>query len=249
MHKSRAYIRRMQKVDILAIGPHRDDVELSCGGTLLVAARLGRTTAIVDLTAGELGTRGSAALRAEEASRAAAVLGVSARENLGLPDGGVVNNPETRAKLAVVIRRFAPAVVIAPSMQGKHPDHTVSAQLIRDACFVAGLRKVEPDVPAVRPRKLIHCIAYREDAPKPTFVVDITHVFEQKLEAIRCYSSQFDEAIQAGEVFPNGEPLYDIIRHQAAHYGSLIRTRYGEPFFTPETMRADDVAALEVASF
>jgi bacillithiol biosynthesis deacetylase BshB1 len=239
----------MPTVDILAIAAHRDDVELSCGGTLLVARNHGRTTAIIDLTLGELGTRGSADLRGEEASRAAAVLGVAARENLGLPDGGVVNTPETRAKLAVAIRRFAPSVVIAPSIQGKHPDHTVSAQLIRDACFVAGLKKVEPDVPAHRPKKLIHTIAYREDGPKPTFVVDITDVFEHKMEAIRCYSSQFDEAIQAGEVFPNGEPLYDIIRHQAAHYGSLIRTRYGEPFFTMETMRFDDVGALEVASF
>lgn len=239
----------MPKVDILAIAAHRDDVELSCGGTLLTAAKFGRSTAIIDLTLGELGTRGSADLRGEEASKSAAILGVSARENLGLPDGGVVNDPMTRAKLAVAIRRFAPAIVIAPSIQGKHPDHTVSAQLIRDACFVAGLRKVEPEVPAHRPRKVIHTIAYREDAPKPTFVVDVTDVFERKMEAIKCYSSQFDEAIQAGEVFPNGEPLYDIIRHQAAHYGSLIRTQYGEPFFTTETMRADDIAALEVASF
>ncbi|MEP6508500.1 MAG: bacillithiol biosynthesis deacetylase BshB1 [Gemmatimonadales bacterium] len=239
----------MPKVDILAIAAHRDDVELSCGGTLLVAAKFGRSTAIIDLTLGELGSRGSADLRGEEASKAAAVLGVSARENLGLPDGGVVNDPMTRAKLAVAIRRFAPTIVIAPSIQGKHPDHTVSSQLIRDACFIAGLKKIEPEVPVHRPRKVIHTIAYREDAPKPTFVVDITDVFEQKLEAIKCYASQFDEAIQAGEVFPNGEPLYDIIRHQAAHYGSLIRTQYGEPFFTNETMRADDVAALEVASF
>src|SRR6476659_2649641 len=239
----------MATVDILAIAAHRDDVELTCGGALIKAASLGRRTAVIDLTAGELGTRGSAQLRGEEAENAAKVMGLSARDNLGLPDGGVVNTTETRALLAVMIRRFKPAIVIAPSMRGKHPDHTVSAQLVRDACFVAGLKKVEPDVPVFRPRKVIHSIAYREAAPKPTFVVDITDVFEQKMEAIKCYSSQFDEAIQAGEVFPNGEPLYDIVRHQAAHYGSLIRTRYGEPFFTPETMRADDVAALEVASF
>jgi LmbE family N-acetylglucosaminyl deacetylase len=176
-------------------------------------------------------------------------MGLTARENLGLPDGGVVNTPETRAQLARLIRQFAPAVVIAPSLNGKHPDHTVSSQLIRDACFVAGLKKVAPDVPAYRPRKIIHCLAYREDYVKPTFVVDISDVFERKLEAIKCYSSQFDEAIQAGEVNPNGEPLYDVIRHHAAHYGSLIRTRYGEPFFTTETMRFDDVAALEVATF
>jgi bacillithiol biosynthesis deacetylase BshB1 len=239
----------MPTVDILANAAHRDDVELTCAGTLIKAASFGRTTAVIDLTAGELGSRGSAALRGEEASRAAAVMGLAARENLGLPDGGVINSPETRALLAVAIRRFAPRVVIAPSLRGKHPDHTVSAQLIRDACFVAGLKKVAPDVPAHRPKKLIHCLAYREDNVKPTFVVDITSEFERKLEAVKCYSSQFDEATQAGEVFPNGEPLYDIIRHQAAHYGSLIRTQYGEPFFTMETMRFDDVAALEVASF
>lgn len=239
----------MTKVDILAIAAHRDDVELTCGGTLIKAMMLGRKTAVIDLTAGELGTRGSAELRGEEASRAAAVMGLSARENLGLPDGGVMNTPDTRALLAVAIRRFAPTVVLAPSILGKHPDHTVSAQLVRDACFVAGLNKVAPDVPVFRPRKVIHCLAYREEATKPTFVVDITETFEQKLEAVRCYSSQFDEAFQAGEVFPNGEPLYDIIRHKAAHYGSLIRTRYGEPFYTYETMRVDDIATLDVATF
>lgn len=239
----------MQTVDILAIAAHRDDVELTCGGTLIKAVSLGRKTAVIDLTAGELGTRGSAQLRGEEAENAAKIMGLSARENLGLPDGGVVNTPETRAQLAVMIRRFKPAIVIAPSMRGKHPDHTVSAQLIRDACFVAGLKKVEPDIPVHRPRKVVHCLAYREDNVKPTFVVDITDVFEGKLKAVKCYSSQFDEAIQAGEVFPNGEPLYDIIRHQAAHYGSLIRTKYGEPFHTTETMRVDDIAALEVATF
>ena len=239
----------MPKVDILAIAAHRDDVELTCGGTLIKAVALGRTTAVVDLTQGELGTRGSAQLRGEEAERAAHVLGLSRRENLGLPDGGVTNTPETRAQLAILIRQFAPTVVIAPSIRGKHPDHTVSSQLVRDACFVAGLKKVEPDVAVHRPRKVVHCLAYREDHVKPTFVVDISDVFEKKLEAVKCYASQFDEATQAGEVFPNGEPLYDIIRHHAAHYGSLIRTRYGEPYFTNETMRVDDIAALEVATF
>ena len=100
-----------------------------------------------------------------------------------------------------------------------------------------------------RPRKIVHCLAYREDYIKPTFVVDISDEFERKLEAVKCYSSQFDEAIQAGDVFPNSQPLYEIIRHQAAHYGSLIRTRYGEPFHTMETMRVDDIASLEVATF
>jgi len=239
----------MTTVDVLAIAAHRDDVELSCGGTLLRAAMLGRTTAVIDLTAGELGTRGSADLRAQEASRAAGVLGLSARENLGLPDAGVTNTPETRTMLAVAIRRFAPSIVIAPALTGRHPDHGVTAQLVRDACFIAGLKKIAPETPVHRPVKVVHCLAYREDNVKPTFVVDISDAFERKLEAVRCYSSQFDEAIQGGEVYPNGEPLYEIVRHQAAHYGSLIRCRYGEPFFTVETMRVDDIAALEVSTF
>ncbi len=239
----------MTTVDILAIAAHRDDVELSCGGTLVRAAMLGRTTAVIDLTAGELGTRGSAELRAQEASRAAGVLGLSARENLGLPDAGVTNTPETRTLLAVAIRRFAPSIVIAPALTGRHTDHGITAQLVRDACFIAGLKKIAPDTPVHRPVKVVHCLAYREDNVKPTFVVDISDAFEQKLEAVRCYSSQFDEAIQGGEVYPNGEPLYEIVRHQAAHYGSLIRCRYGEPFFTTETMRVDDIAALEVSTF
>jgi len=237
------------QVDVLAIAAHRDDVELTCGGTLLRALEFGRRTGIVDLTQGEMGTRGSAELRAAEAARAAEVLGVSVRENLGLPDAGITNTPETRAQLARVIRRLRPSVVIAPSPWARHPDHRVAAELIRDACFVSGLARVAPELPPHRPRKVIHAIAYREDPIKPTFVVDISGTFERKLEAVRCFGSQFDEAIQAGEVYPNGEPLYDLVRHKAAHYGSLIRVRYGEPFHTTETMLVDDIAGLSVSTF
>jgi len=236
-------------VDILAIFAHRDDAELTCGGTLIKAAKHGRRTAIVDLTQGEMGTRGSAALRGEEAQRAADIMGCHARENLALPDAGIENTPATREALARVIRRFAPRVVIAPSLDGRHPDHRVSAQLVRDACFIAGLQKIAPDVPKHRPLKILHSLTYRQDFVRPSFVVDISDEFEQKLAAIRCYGSQFDEATQAGEVYPNGEPLYDMVRHYAATYGALIRTRYGEPYFTSEMMRVDDVAALEVATF
>ncbi len=239
----------MEPVDILAIAAHRDDVELTCGGTLLKSAAQRRRTAIVDLTAGEMGTRGSAELRASEATAAAEVLGVAARENLGLPDAGIVNTPETREALARVIRRFRPRIVLAPAQAGRHPDHRIAAQLVRDACFIAGLAKIAPDVPRHRPLKIIHALAYREDPVKPTFVVDISEEFERKLDAIRCYGSQFDGLTQAGEVYPNGEPLYDIVRHQAAHYGSLVRARYGEPFFTTETMKVDDIAALDVSTF
>ena len=236
-------------VDLLAIAAHRDDVELNCGGTLLRAADAGYRTAVLDLTAGESGTRGSAEMRAAEASRAAEILGLAARETLDLPDAGIENTPAVRAQVAKVIRRFGPRVVIAPAPRGRHPDHRVTSELVRDACFVAGLAKIEPSVPKHRPHKVIHVITHRQDFVKPSFVVDISDVFQRKLEAIRCYASQFEGATQAGEVYPTGEPLLDVITHHAAYYGSLIRTRYGEPYWTPETMRVNDVVALEVSSF
>lgn len=236
-------------VDILAIAAHRDDVELTCSGALLVAAGLGRRTAILDLTQGEMGTRGSADLRRQEAEAGARVLGVPMRENAGLPDAGLVNTPETRLVVARFIRQFRPRVVIAPPVKGRHPDHRVAAELIRDACFISGLKRALPDLEPHRPLKVIHAIAYREDHEKPTFVVDISEVFERKLEAIRCYASQFDDATQAGEVYPTGDSLYDRVRQHAAYYGSLIRCRYGEPYFTHETMKVQDIAGLEVSTF
>lgn len=239
----------MTSVDILAIGAHPDDMELICGGTLVRANMLGRSTGILDLAAGEMASRGTPDLRAKEAAKAAKVMGVSVRENLGFPDGGIQNTPDTRAKVAVVIRRLRPKIVITHSQHGRHPDHPTVAQLVRDACFVAGLKKIAPEFAPHRPLKVIHALSFREDNQKPTFVVDITESFEKKIEAIGCYASQFGDAVQAGEVYPNGEPLNDLIRHHAAHYGSLIRCRYGEPFYTTETMRVDDVGALEVATF
>ncbi len=239
----------MTSVDILAIGAHPDDMELICGGTLIRAHMLGRSTGILDLAAGEMASRGTPDLRAKEAAKAATVMGVSVRENLGFPDGGIQNTPDTRAKVAVAIRRLQPRIVITHSQHGRHPDHPTVAQLVRDACFVAGLKKIAPEFAPHRPLKVIHALSFREDNQKPTFVVDITDAFEKKLQAIASYASQFGDAVQAGEVYPNGEPLHDLIRHHAAHYGSLIRCRYGEPFYTTETMRVDDIGALEVSTF
>jgi bacillithiol biosynthesis deacetylase BshB1 len=239
----------MEQVDVLGIAAHPDDIELICGGTLIRAHMLGRSTGILDLAAGEMASRGTTELRANEAQKAARVMGVAVRENLGLPDGGIQNTPETRAKVALVIRRLKPKIVVTHSQHGRHPDHPIVAQLVRDACFVAGLKKIESKVAPHRPLKVLHALSFREDNQKPTFVVDITDAFEKKLEAIGCYESQFGDAVQAGEVYPNGEPLHDLIRHHAAHYGSLIRCRYGEPFYTTETMRVDDVTQLEVATF
>lgn len=235
-------------IDVLAIFAHRDDAELNVGGTLAKAARRGHKVGILDLTQGEMGTRGSAEIRAAEAQAAAKTLGVSVRENLGLPDAGIVNDPSTREQLARAIRRFQPRVVICPALEGRHPDHRVTAQLVRDACFVAGLAKVAPDVPKHRPLKILHALAFRQDFVKPTFVVDISQDFETKLAAIRCYQSQFEGATQAGEVYPTGEPLEDVVRHHSAYYGALIRAAHGEPFFTTEMMAVDDVMSLEVST-
>jgi bacillithiol biosynthesis deacetylase BshB1 len=239
----------MSSLDLLAIAAHRDDAELTCGGTLIRAVDHGRRVGVLDMTQGEMGTRGSAAIRDAESQAAAKVMGLAVRENLELPDAGIANTNETRERLVRVLRRLRPRVVIAPAPRSRHPDHRIATELVRDACFLAGLRKYAPGEEPFRPFKLLHVMTYREDAIKPTFVVDISEQFQRKLNAVRCYASQFDDAIQAGEVYPNGEPLYDVIVHQAAHYGALIRCRYGEPFLTDETMRVDDVTALDVSTF
>ena len=240
----------MSVLDLLCIAPHRDDAELTCGGTLIKAVDAGRRVGVLDLTQGEMGTKGSAELRAAEAAAGARVMGLQVRENLALPDAGITNTDETRGRLVQVLRRLRPRVVIIPAPRGRHPDHRRTTELARDACYLSGLAKYAAgDHPAFRPFKLLHVVTYREDAMKPSFVVDITAQFGRKLEAIQCYDSQFDGTIQAGEVFPNGEPLYDIVTHQAAHYGSLIRVQYGEPFYTDETMQVDDVTGLGVSTF
>jgi len=235
-------------VELLAIFPHPDDAELGCGGTLAKAAAAGHRVGIVDLARGEMASRGTVEVRGQEAQRAAKVLGACTRENLGFPDAGLRNDPGTRERLALVIRRLRPRVVIAPALEGRHPDHRVAAQLVRDACFVAGLAKIAPEVEKHRPLKILHCLTHRQDFVRPTFVVDVTPTFEQKIEAIGCYESQFGGLTQAGEVYPNGEPLREIIRHHAAYYGSLIRRGYGEPYLTTEMMAVDDVMSLEVST-
>jgi bacillithiol biosynthesis deacetylase BshB1 len=235
-------------VDILAIAAHRDDVELTCGGTLIRAGDQGYRTGILDLTAGETASRGSASLRAEEAERAARVMSVSERRNAGLPDAHLTNTDETRRIVVEQIRYFQPRVVILPFPVGRHPDHRVTSELGRDACYLAGLTRYPAPGEPHRPHKVLYALSYREDPLKPTFVVDISDQFSRKMEAIRCYASQFDGALNAGEIFPTGQDLYGLIETQSAHYGSLIRTRFGEPFFTHETVRIDDVVALHVQS-
>lgn len=208
----------------------------------------GYRTGIVDLTAGESGSRGSAGLREEESVRAAAIMQVTERRNAGLPDAYLQNTDDTRRVVVELIRYFAPRVVILPFAVGRHPDHRIASELGRDACFLAGLSRYKAAGEPHRPHKILYALAYREDPVKPTFVVDISSEFDRKMAAIRCYASQFDGAKNAGEIFPTGQDLYSLVETQNAHYGSLIRTRFGEPFFTQETIRVDDVVGLDVQS-
>ena len=240
----------MSNVDLLAIAAHRDDAELTCGGTLAKAVRAGHTVGILDLSQGESGTRGSAELRAAEAEAAARALGVQVRRNAGLPDAHLANDEASRARLVQLVRELRPRVVILPYPVGRHPDHRIASELARDACYLAGLSRYapQPGVEAHRPFKVLYALAYREDPVKPSFVVDISEAFAAKMAAIRCYGSQFDGAKAAGEIFPTGQDLYELIRVQSAHYGSLIRAAYGEPYFTHETMAVDDVLTLGVSS-
>ena len=235
-------------VDLLAIAAHPDDVELTCGGTLAKAVRQGYKVGILDLAAGEAGTRGSAALRAREAAAGATALGVHARENAGLRDAHLQNTEETRRVVIEWIRRFRPQTVILPFPVGRHPDHRIASELGRDACYLAGLERYDAAGKAHRPRKILYALAYREDPVKPTFVVDISDTFAAKMKALRCYRSQFEGAKRAGEIHPTGQPLYELVETHSAHYGSLIRARYGEPFFTHETIAVDDVVETAVQS-
>lgn len=235
-------------VDLLAIAAHRDDVELTCGGLLLKAVDQGYRTGILDLTAGESGTRGSADLRAEEAEKAATILAVSERRNAGLPDAHLFNDDPSRKVVIEAIRHFAPRVVVLPFPVGRHPDHRIASELGRDACYLAGLGRYAAAGEAHRPFKVLYALSYREDPIKPSFLVDISEQFPRKLAAIKCYSSQFDGAKSAGEIFPTGQDLYNRVETQNAYYGSLIRTRYAEPYYTHETVLVEDVMKLGVQS-
>lgn len=240
-----------QTVDVLAVVAHADDAEFLCGGTLIRCADQGYRTAILDLTRGERASRGTPDLRDEEARRAAQILGLAVRRNAGLPDAALENTAETRAVVARFLRELRPRVLIAPWLEGRHPDHRIAAQLVHDAAFLAGLARYEPgELPPHRPAKVIHALAFRQDHVKPTFVVDITEQMERKLAALACYESQLAGKTSLGEVLPGGErPLLEQVRAHCAYYGALIRTAYGEPFWTRETMRADDIVALGVSTF
>jgi bacillithiol biosynthesis deacetylase BshB1 len=251
-------------LDVLAIAAHRDDVEQTCGGTLLKAAKRGQRTGILDLTQGEMGTRGSAEDRAREAEDAATILGASWRRALDIPDGRVENTWENRLKVASVIRETRPHVVILPYWKGRHPDHYTASILGYEACFLAGLAKlalssqpsalsqppsgVESGVTLAphRPFKIIYATLYYDI--RPTFVVDIGEEFEGKFASILAYKSQFSDQEAGKDVFPAHGEIRARVEAMARFYGMLGGVPYGEPFLQKEVGLVDDLLAIPVKS-
>lgn len=251
-------------LDILTIAAHRDDVEQTCGGTLLKASRRGQRTGILDLTQGELGTRGSADDRGREADDAAKVLGVVWRRALDIPDGRVENTWENRLKVASVIRETRPRVVILPYWKGRHPDHYTCSVLGYEACFLAGLAKIALSSPSSangqtsdlgrqtselrphRPFKIIYATLYYD--VRPTFVVDISDEFDGKFASIMAYKSQFSDQEAGKELFPAHDEIRTRVEAMARYYGMLGGVTYAEPFLQKEVGLIDDLLAIPVKS-
>ncbi len=235
-----------QHVDILAVAAHPDDVEQTCGGTLLRMAELGYRTGILDLTAGEMGTRGTPEQRIAESEEAARRLLASWRGNLRFPDARLENTISARMTLAMQIRLLRPRVVILPYWEGRHPDHYRASELGFEACFLAGLRKLDEETEPHRPFKIVYASQYA-NVP-PSFVVDITAQFERRMAALLAYQSQYGAAPEGGDLFPREAEIRERLGAIARFYGNLIGVRYGEPFVVKETQRVDDLVAMGVRS-
>jgi len=234
-------------VAILAIAAHRDDVEQTCGGTLLKMAQRGHATGILDLTQGEMGTRGTPEERAREAEAAARILRVGWRRALDIPDSRVENTWENRLKIARVIRETRPQVIILPYWQGRHPDHYTASVVGYEACFLAGLAKLELDGLAPhRPFKIVYATLYYDI--RPTFVVDITEQFEARIEAILAYKSQFTDQEAGKDLFPAQAEIRERIEAMARFYGLMAGVKYAEPFVQKEVGLVDDLTAIPVKS-
>jgi bacillithiol biosynthesis deacetylase BshB1 len=234
------------QADVLAIAAHRDDVEQTCGGTLLRMAARGLRTAILDLTRGEAGSRGTAEDRGREAAEAAKLLGVGWRQALDLPDGAVENTLENRVKIARVLRDLRPRAVILPYWQARHPDHAITATLGYEACFLAGLAKIETGTAPYRPFKIVYASLYAD--VRPSFVVDITPFIEQRHAALMAYQSQYANQAAGGGLFVPQEEIRERTFAEARHYGLLAGVKYGEPFVQKEVGLVDDLTLVPVQS-
>jgi bacillithiol biosynthesis deacetylase BshB1 len=229
-------------LDLLAIAAHPDDVEQTCGGTLIRMADMGYRTGVLDLTAGEMGTRGTPETRLEEAGEAGRRLLLAKRENLGFPDARLENTLAARLTLAARIRELRPRVVILPYWQGRHPDHYRASEIGYEACFLAGLRKLDERSEPHRPRKVIYASIYTNVSP--SFVVDISAQFDRRMEALLSYQSQYGDSQEARELFPNEKEIREKLAAIARFYGNLIGVRYGEPFVVKEMLAVDDIVTL-----
>jgi bacillithiol biosynthesis deacetylase BshB1 len=234
------------QADVLAIAAHRDDVEQTCGGTLLRMAARGLRAAILDLTRGESGSRGTAEERGREAAEAAKLLGVVWRTALDLPDGAVENTLENRIKIARVLRGVRPRVVILPYWQARHPDHAIVATLGYEACFLSGLAKIETGTAPHRPFKIVYASLYAD--VRPSFIVDITPFIEQRHAALMAYQSQYANQAAGGGLFVPEEEIRERTFAEARHYGLLAGVKYGEPFVQKEIGLVDDLTLLPVQS-
>jgi bacillithiol biosynthesis deacetylase BshB1 len=237
------------KLDLLAIAAHPDDVELTCGGTLLAAAEQGYKTGVLDLTAGEMGTRGTPEVRLKEAGKAAQILRVAHRENLGLPDAHLEVNEEYKLAVARRIRALRPRTVILPYWEGRHPDHYTAARLGYEACFLAGLKQLPIEGEAFRPFKILYSTLYYREV-RPTFVVDITRHFQGRYRAILAYGSQFRPKAKdkKSKVDIPLDRLHQEVNLLARYYGNMAGVEYAEPFLVKEVMQVEDVVALPVRS-
>ncbi|HEY2859835.1 MAG TPA: bacillithiol biosynthesis deacetylase BshB1 [Terracidiphilus sp.] len=233
--------------DVLAIAAHRDDVEQTCGGTLLRSAARGLRTAILDLTQGEAGTRGTAEDREREANEAARLLGVGWRQALDLPDGAIANTLENRIKIVRVLRQLRPRVVILPYWQARHPDHAIVASLGYEACFLSGLAKIDTgDTKPHRPFKIVYASLYAD--VRPSFIIDITPFIEQRHASLMAYRSQYANQDAGGGLFVPAEEIRERTFAEARHYGLLGGVLYGEPFVQKEVGLVDDLTLLPVQS-
>jgi len=235
------------RVDLLALAAHPDDVEQTCGGTLIRAAEAGYRTAVIDLTAGDMGTRGAPQLRVAESEEAGGRMLVSHRENLHMPDARLENSLAGRITIASRIRELRPRVVILPYWEARHPDHYRAAEMAYEGCFLAGLKKLDPYTEPHRPEKILYASLYAD--VKPSFVVDISAQFERRMQALFCYRSQYGASEEGSNLFPDEAEIRERLGAVARHYGNLIGCRYGEPFVVKEAMRVDNVMEMGVRSF